>query len=355
MSECRCPRCTDASLSIIIPTIGRASLTATLDSIANQHLTIQDEVLVCGDTSQGRKYPGLADVVHAWGPQFYYAESDAGPSWGNPQRNAMIQAATKNWLLFIDDDDIYLPHALDTIRNCILATGKREPHYFRFIGPNNEIYWKKKKQIVMNTIGGHCIAAPNDPRTGRWGDRYQGDFDFIQSTSTAFLDRGHWFSYITSVSRPLLFWSEVTTEEHLETLRRLRNEGRATLSRNTDEISQQAQTDWWEKRDPARTVAYLFMKMPEDDAPPVVVGSGLLTKREDDRWWITVIVRPDHQGHRFGRTIFHWLAAAAPEPIHAEILRTNIPSIRACTAAGYLTKDINMKTVLLQSDVAEAK
>jgi hypothetical protein len=32
-------------------------------------------------------------------------------------------------------------------------------------------------------IGGHCLVTPNDPaRTGLWSDRYEGDFDFVEST-----------------------------------------------------------------------------------------------------------------------------------------------------------------------------
>lgn len=136
------------SLSIIIPTSGRWSLNATLLSITPQ-LEPGDEIIVVRDSSD---------------------------DWGMKARNEAMRRAKGTWLAFMDDDDIYLPGALALMR---AVTG---PTIFRMRrgSPHNDVLWTDK-ELRPGNVSTQMFVTPCIP-LGRWGNRYEGDFDFIAST-----------------------------------------------------------------------------------------------------------------------------------------------------------------------------
>ncbi|HEY1370133.1 MAG TPA: glycosyltransferase family A protein [Gaiellaceae bacterium] len=79
---------TDVRLSIIVPTPGRPSAAQAVASAVEQMRSGDELLLVC----------------------------DTSGDWGITPRNRAIAAATGTHLIFLDDDDVYLPGALDTIR-----------------------------------------------------------------------------------------------------------------------------------------------------------------------------------------------------------------------------------------------
>src|SRR5262249_48456121 len=89
--------------------------------------------------------------------------------------------ATGDYLVFGDDDDAFFP---DT-RKAIVAAARIDPGrplMFRMIDPNGAIVWVDEK-IRMGNHGTPMFVVPNDPKKrGRFGNRYEGDFDFVQST-----------------------------------------------------------------------------------------------------------------------------------------------------------------------------
>ena len=89
------------SLSVIVASSGRPTLQATLCSIAPQ-LEPGDELLV--------------DV-------------NADGDWGHRARNRMVTKATGDWLMFMDDDDEYVPGAFQTVRDTV-ALNPGRPHLF---------------------------------------------------------------------------------------------------------------------------------------------------------------------------------------------------------------------------------
>ena len=110
------------ALSIIIPTLGRPTLSATLDSVVGQ-LRGGDEVWIVSDGPR----PDALKMAQRYaaklgGALIRFAEGPATPGgMGGPQRNRGMQLATGSHLLFMDDDDVYLPGALDAIRRGIAA------------------------------------------------------------------------------------------------------------------------------------------------------------------------------------------------------------------------------------------
>lgn len=170
------------NLSIIVPTPDGGNLPALADSLRKQ-LYPGDEVIVVGDT-----FHGPLDAVRDWvlqQPQWRWVEHDAGrAAWGHPQINYGMTVARGDYLLFQDDDDIYAPGALVNVHRAI-RRAPLAPHLFRFKAARygGQPIWQQKGVVAVGMIGGHCIVTPNDPaRTGRWTDRYEGDFDFIEET-----------------------------------------------------------------------------------------------------------------------------------------------------------------------------
>jgi glycosyltransferase involved in cell wall biosynthesis len=170
------------SLSVIVPTIGRPSLRDALVSMALQ-LVGEDEVLVVADGSR----PEAARIVSSFDWRFKFMEAP-GPSsdWGNTPRNYGIERAKGSHLVFMDDDDVYLPKAFEAFRRAIAETPDR-PHIFKMIH-HERIIWQEPV-LKRTNVSTQMFLIPNLPgRVGRWNKEYDGDFDFLYRTLLMYLD-----------------------------------------------------------------------------------------------------------------------------------------------------------------------
>lgn len=131
----------------------------------------------------------------------------------------------------------------------------------------------------------------------------------------------------------------ITTEAEVETLRVIRNSGRQWMTRDTAEITQEQQRAWWAEGAGDRIV-FLFREAQTD------VGYGLL-RRESDRWWCSLAVLPMHQRQGYGSRIYRFLALSVSDPVWAEILADNTPSIRAALRAGFQIAHAEDRLVVL--------
>jgi glycosyltransferase involved in cell wall biosynthesis len=162
------------TLSIIIPTCGRSSLRRTLLSLVPQLLE-GDQVLVIGDGEQ----PNSAIICQEFG--VCYVDGVETGCFGNRQRQAGMALATGDYLLFIDDDDVYVPQALSVVRLAIAEHPDR-PMLFQFIDKNGAVIWQQQ-EVKEGNISTAQIVFPNrSTQLGVWQDRYEGDFDFVRST-----------------------------------------------------------------------------------------------------------------------------------------------------------------------------
>jgi glycosyltransferase involved in cell wall biosynthesis len=168
----------DDSLTIILPTIGRPSLKGSLDSIAMQ-LGMYDQVFVVADG----QYPESKKLVESYGIQYAYFELSDGPhnDWGARARNFALPKAKKAYIAFMDDDDCYLPGAFAKIRAAIQALPGK-PFIFRMLH-GTSILWTRE-EVAVGNVSSQMVVVPNQQeKLGRFGVRYEGDFDFIQSTA----------------------------------------------------------------------------------------------------------------------------------------------------------------------------
>jgi glycosyltransferase involved in cell wall biosynthesis len=165
------------SLSILLPTIGRRSLFACLGSMLNQDFRLGDEILLISDGPSNAKA-----ISEQFDLPIRYMEVD-GPNrdWGHTPRNLLMKEAQGDFLLHFDDDDIYRPHAIASIRERLEADLSK-PHLFRMWAiDKKEVIWRTE-ELESGNVSTQCIAHPNDGKFGVWKPFYGGDFYFIFDT-----------------------------------------------------------------------------------------------------------------------------------------------------------------------------
>ena len=178
----------EPTFSVIIPTIGRASLAETLKSIAGQAAHpldggwLENEVVVISDGPRSGA-AWLCDMFNR-SSGFALASYEFTPpsrDWGATQRNLGMSRAKNDYLLFIDDDDIFVPLAFQTICRRI-AQRPGQPLMFRMEHHIVGTIWREPAVIHRN-VGTGMLVLPNDKgRIGRYSARYEGDFDFFTET-----------------------------------------------------------------------------------------------------------------------------------------------------------------------------
>lgn len=193
------------TLSVVIPTPGRASLARTLDSIAPQ-MGPGDQVIVVGDTREGQLPPMEALCGrHPAGP-LYVPFTDGLMSWGHHQIQYGLGFATGDYVLAQDDDDIYLPGAFDAIRAAASDNPGRVLLFrFRSQRLGGVVFWHTPgpEWIRQGHIGGHCLVQPNIPgKVGQLTARYEGDFDWIVDTLARHEEPPVWCDFIIAEQLP---------------------------------------------------------------------------------------------------------------------------------------------------------
>lgn len=174
-------------LSVILATSGRVELAVAAWAV-RQQLEAGDELLIAGGGSWG------AAVAH-WA-RARHLDLPPGNNWGHAERNAAMPWAQGTHLLFVDDDDLLLPGALAAIRPR-LAEAPDRPHVVRMILADGRVV-PTRPGLALGDIGTPCLIAPNVPaRLGAWGNRYEGDFDFIRSTLAHYPDGAVWHELVT--------------------------------------------------------------------------------------------------------------------------------------------------------------
>lgn len=192
------------NLTVIVPTLGRTTLAATLNSIRAQSVD-SDEILVVADTDGDvdRAYAifnavsGEDSAATKW--RFLQCASDQYGR-GYAQREYAIERAKGTHLCFQDDDDTFSHNGLSLMRDAATDI----PVLFRFKHKHGVI-WQTPK-LRFGDIGTPCIVTPNS-NLGRWeptsGGTSGGDFTFIDKTVRNH-NGCHWREEIVSLVRPHL-------------------------------------------------------------------------------------------------------------------------------------------------------
>lgn len=155
------------TFSIVVPTLGRDTLAATLDSVYSQ-TGPGDQVVLAIDAYKANGAAAAAEFNARRRPQDQALNVPCdGTGPGYNQRNVAIKAACGTHLLFMDDDDVYLPGALDLFR----AAACDRPVIFRMDSPILGVVWRDEWQprFQFGNVGTPMFCVPNQPaRLGVW-------------------------------------------------------------------------------------------------------------------------------------------------------------------------------------------
>jgi glycosyltransferase involved in cell wall biosynthesis len=181
------------ALSVVIPTLGRETLRATLASVAPQ-LARGDEVIVVGD---GRPAQARKLVAYRRSRRWRYLETD-GPcnDAGGTQRDLAASVARGDHLCFMDDDDVFTPDALAAIRRGVAEHPERVL-VFR-MDNYGKVLWHDPV-LSYGNVGTPMVVVPADPqRLASWR---LGDYEFIRGTCER-LGEPVWRDEIVAIVRP---------------------------------------------------------------------------------------------------------------------------------------------------------
>lgn len=103
-------------ISVIVRSVGRPSLTAALDSIARQTYRNVEIVVV---NAKGCEHPAMTNTYGGFSVQFIDQKT---PMRRAQAANLGMQSARGELLIFLDDDDWFLPHHLAALKTELDAT-----------------------------------------------------------------------------------------------------------------------------------------------------------------------------------------------------------------------------------------
>jgi hypothetical protein len=202
-------RADGVTLTICVPTIGRAGLADTLRSIARQDIQAGDQVLVCFDSfaPDVAHMQAVQRLVESYG--FTFVPHDGGYHFfGNPQLNHAMTLATGDYFTALGDDDVYVDGAIARLRKA-LKPGRAT--LFQFYAPPDLVpnrpglrfrLWQDKALRVAN-LSGCCIAAPRAALVPVSRElRIEVDFDWIVDIVARTGQKPHWLKDCLIIARP---------------------------------------------------------------------------------------------------------------------------------------------------------
>jgi hypothetical protein len=120
----------EVQLSVIIPTLGRPTLIASVESALVSAAGVRTEVLIVDDRSEGTReaFP-LAGLLFGIGSRDATVNLLVGPAEGAAAaRNVALDQVRGEWVAFLDDDDLVLPAHLPSLLRSAQSTGAPLAH-----------------------------------------------------------------------------------------------------------------------------------------------------------------------------------------------------------------------------------
>jgi len=186
------------TLGIVISTPGRRSLAWTLGSILYQREGIED-VLVVGD---GHSQPTkeLVEYFAALGTPCRYQATVKTRDWGHSQVNYGLRHVKGDYVTYQDDDDVYLPRALEEMVRLVNEQRTPIPILGRVKTPNFGLLWQRPDPTTV--LDGHCLVAPNDKKRLGWmAPVHSGDQCLLHTTLRNY-PQWAWTDRIWTLTRP---------------------------------------------------------------------------------------------------------------------------------------------------------
>lgn len=188
------------TLGIFIATPGRASLWRTLYSIAYQGAPIED-VLVVGDGYKQVTAELVEMAASVLKLPVRYVATEQTRDWGHTQQNYALKHVRGDYLVYQDDDDIFVPRALTEAVRLIEQFESPRPMIGRIHTPHHGLLWQVPSP-AQAVLDGHCLVVPNDKRKlGYFTSTYSGDQAYIHTTLRNYSEWA-WTDRIWTLARP---------------------------------------------------------------------------------------------------------------------------------------------------------
>jgi glycosyltransferase involved in cell wall biosynthesis len=126
-----------------------------------------------------------------------------GPTrdFGNSQRNFAYQWAHGDWIVHMDDDDIFTEDAFIKIRKAILQVPTDGIFMFKVKAPWGEVVWTSTKDFAQGNLCTIQMVIPNHRiKLPAWPKRQGGNIPFFNALREQF--SVSWRSEIIAVCRP---------------------------------------------------------------------------------------------------------------------------------------------------------
>ena len=165
-----------------------------------------DDVIVVGDGEQAEWVKALVT-----GLGYRYLVHGETRDFGNSQREFACNLVHGDYVVFQDDDDVFLPDAFVKIRKAIAQEPGVPGFLFKVIAPWGETVWSDEGIIEQGNV---CtiqmvLKTPRDRAWPRWPRRQGGNIPYLK----AFIETHgpvSWRDEIISECRPRRLWWERT-------------------------------------------------------------------------------------------------------------------------------------------------
>jgi hypothetical protein len=190
---------TSKTLGIFIATPGRSSIWRTLHSIAYQRANVED-VLVVGDGYHEATDKLIEIARDALNIPVRYVATTKTRDFGHTQQNYALKHVRGDYLLYQDDDDIFLPRALGECVKLVSELETPRPLLGRIKAPRFGLLWQQAGDSAV--LDGHCIVVPNDKRKLGWfNNTYNGDQCYLHTCLRNYKEVA-WTDRIWTLARP---------------------------------------------------------------------------------------------------------------------------------------------------------
>jgi hypothetical protein len=193
-------------LAVVIPTVGRVTLMATLDALEAQPGHELLEVLVVADSLGGLTADleqARAHVLDERPDWIHWLEHDGGlHCYGQPQRMCGARMATAPWVWFGQDDNIAAAEAITAILTAIARQSAVRPIFGKVTTYWRDVVWHTP-ELKLSDIDADCLVLPRAiAERVTWGLRYEGDFDAAADALRLSEGAVDWLDQVLAIARP---------------------------------------------------------------------------------------------------------------------------------------------------------
>jgi hypothetical protein len=193
-------------LAVVVPTVGRVTLLATLDALEAQPGHELLEVLVVADTHGGltgdleQARAHVRDERPDW---MHWLEYDAGlHAYGHPQRMCGARSAIAPWIWYGQDDNVAAADAITGILTAIARQTSSRPVFGKVTTYWRDVVWHNP-QLQLSDIDADCLVLPRAiAERVTWGLRYEGDFDAAADALRLSDGAVDWLDLVLAIARP---------------------------------------------------------------------------------------------------------------------------------------------------------